>query len=402
MRLAPPVLALVSAFQAGCLYIGVINEPPRAELRLVLDTKPIKGATVSFQATLDDREDGVALTPTWLVRDMLAGGVELAQCDYALRQLNGQPGSPRAEVQFFRTGTFEVAVATTDRFGAASPTAAVTVTVDDAPPRFAGPATLHPSGATADACNAYVDGEPLLLQLDGEVLDADRDVVGCAGQPERLTARWSIDSMPAGSFPSLALAGSGACPPCPAAPTQAVLTVETEVSAPGWQQVCFCSGKAAATPLGSYPVSVHISDGLKENELTAAPFDVRVDSDAPPCIDGTFPPAGSYVVDRTQPLTLTVVRVADDRDAATATLAWSLYTSSDPVWRAVPSYSGRQYSPDLAALPVGEHVRVRAVPLDRLGARAGCAPDAAVCTAPTCLPNLPVCQEWVTWDLELR
>src|SRR5258706_64158 len=103
MRATPALLPLLALLGQGCLYIGGINEPPRAELAIAVGEKPIKGTTVEFRATLRDAEDGSALSPTWTVRDMLAGGIELADCDYTLRALPGLPGRPSAKIQFLRT-----------------------------------------------------------------------------------------------------------------------------------------------------------------------------------------------------------------------------------------------------------------------------------------------------------
>ena len=69
---------------------------------------------------------------------------------------------------------------------------------------------------------------------------------------------------------------------------------------------------------------------------------ITVGPDQPPCITGTEPVAGSYVVDRSELQTFHVDGV-DRRSRqlrhAGITFAWSVWRAADPVWRDVPSWT---------------------------------------------------------------
>jgi hypothetical protein len=152
-----------------------------------------------------------------------------------------------------------------------------------------------------------------------------------------------------------------------------------------------------------YTVVLDASDG--SSSVTSPVADVPVSPDAPPCITGEDPAAGSYVVDRTQTQSFQVTGVFDDRDpfgSASLTFAWSVWRESDPSWRVVPTHPQSTYALDASTFLVGEKVRVRVEAIDRTGALAsGCAIDADDCTVSSCMPG-GACHKWKTWDLELR
>jgi hypothetical protein len=237
-------------------------------------------------------------------------------------------------------------------------------------------------------------------------------VLDCGGAAETLTVRWLLDAVPPDAHPTLTPRRAGACQPC-APPAAPILELLTTTDDPEWRHACLCPEKGSAQPSVAYPVRLFVSDGRPGNEhvIEAQPFSVQVEADQPPCVDGVDPPPGSYVIDRTQPQRFQVVDVLDDRDveasvdpAAQLQLTWAIWRTSDPAWRLVPLAGAHTLTFDASTLPVGERVRVRTQPIDRMGARATCADAVDVCTVSTCLPQLSpgACEEWVTWDLEVR
>jgi hypothetical protein len=103
---------------------------------------------------------------------------------------------------------------------------------------------------------------------------------------------------------------------------------------------------------------------------------------------------------------LAVTGAIDDLDpfgSSALSFVWSIWREQDPVWRQVPDWSLPSYQLDTSDFGVGEKVRVRVQPADRLGARASCDVDADTCTPDSCLvPSGGTCQAWMTWDLDLR
>ena len=142
--------------------------------------------------------------------------------------------------------------------------------------------------------------------------------------------------------------------------------------------------------------------------MTSPVGDVPVGADEPPCITGTNPVAGSYVVDRTELQEFDVDGVVDDRDVFGTDgigFQWSVWREADPTWRPVPSWTLSTYQLDVSSFGVGEKVRVRAEALDRTGALVPpttCPPDADDCVVASCASAPNACHKWKTWDLELR
>jgi hypothetical protein len=399
-RLAPVVLA--AALGSGCLYIGDINAPPRAELVQIDAPSPIlRGSVLTFVAHLTDDKDQGLLAPQWTFSE-IPSGLPLAACDFRQAPSIGSDG-PRNQITFLRAGTFLVAISAADTMGATSDTAAVMVTVAEAPPAFVDPeAAVQPFGVSTNGCNAYAEGEVIPLIVHSDIDDPDAEVTGCDTTPEAITVRWTIDSLPTGSNAAIYPSTSGQCGACPPAPPNPVTELDTDTKTPYWGTACLCPDLGGMPQALNYPVSVYVSDG-KHAPIKAQTFTAAVAADSPPCVDGAYPLPASYVVDRSEPWWAQLSPILDDRDGGPAgQVRWSLWRSSDPTWRVAP-ISGLSYAPDLVDLPVGETVKVRAEAVDRLGPRGACDADNDQCLVQSCSAKSgTTCEAWVTWQLELR
>jgi hypothetical protein len=192
--------------------------------------------------------------------------------------------------------------------------------------------------------------------------------------------------------------------PCPPSPAPGLTT--------SWQAglhdfptaVCFYPDAGGQTTPDMYEVVVTVSDGT--TGIRSNVFEAPVRADLPPCLTGASPAAGSYVVDRDSVQELAVTGAEDDLDPFGSTglsFVWSIWREQDPTWRQVPDWSLPSYQLDTSDFGVGEKVRVRVQPADRMGVRASCDFEQDTCTGDSCLvaPG-QLCQAWTTWDLELR
>ncbi len=395
MRLWALVPLLASS---GCLFLDDLNHAPTVSITTDL-ASTIKGSTLTVHADGKDQEDGANLTYRFKVLD---GSGPLAACDYDAAT-TGQYGSSYA-VTFYRTGVFTIDVTVVDSSNAPAEAQAM-VTITDAPPQFVDKAKVAPSTA-GDACNLFAAGDLIPIALSGPtpgvaaVGDADADAfkLGCSPS-ETLTYTWRISDWPGGAKPVLTAFDGLGCA-SPTASSGLTLAVPGPTS-----QVCLQTDPTLTGATAMYRVVLDVSDGT--TTVTSPAGDVAVGADEPPCITGTDPLAGSYVVDRTQLQEFGVDGVVDDRDVFGVGIGfvWSVWREADPTWRTVPSWNLSTYQLDVSSFGVGEKVRVRVEAFDRTGALAPpsvCAPDADDCIVYSCasLPN--VCHKWKTWDLELR
>ena len=278
------------------------------------------------------------------------------------------------------------------------------LTITDAPPIFSSGAAIQKT-STPNACDLNTAGDVITLVLDGTVDDADAAVHkgGCA-PVDHLTYTWRISDSPSGTKPVLTPFTNNACvtPTAASGPTLSVSNPKA--------QVCLWTDPMIAGSLAMYSVVLDVSDdaGDATRTVTSAAANVPVSADQPPCIEGTDPVAGSYVVDRNELQEFKVDGVEDDRDVfdtSGISFAWSVWREADPVWRAVPTWTLSTYQLDVSSFGVGEKVRVRAEVLDRTGAlvpASSCPVDADDCVVQSCASQPNVCHKWKTWDLELR
>ncbi|MCU1276829.1 MAG: hypothetical protein JWM53_375 [bacterium] len=381
---------------SGCLFLDDLNRPPTISLQDTITTT-FKGGVLTVVPVAGDPDDPPrSLKISFRVKDgdQLLG----TECDYEISQLASGYG-----FRFFRPGIFEVIAVVEDPQGSTASTSEM-VTISDAPPAFDAQATVVPT-STRDACNLIVAGDIVTFGLMAPngiapVSDADADAASpypkCPGA-EKLTYTWRIREQPSGTNPVLTLLDTSGCRKPTATSGLRVSTSDPKA------QVCLWTDPMIVGDLAMYSLAVDVSDGTSSATLDAGAVAVTVDE--PPCITGTDPIAGSYVVDRTQLQQFDVDGVVDDRDLFGAGIgyAWSVWRQSDQTWRPVPSWTLSTYQLDVSSFGVGEKVRVRVEALDRTGARAStCSLDSADCTVPSCASSPDVCHKWKTWDLELR
>lgn len=378
---------------SGCLFLDGLNHPPAVTLTADITTT-VKGGMLTLRAYPSDPDNPGSLPVVFHVSD--ADGQPFdPQCDY-----QGTQSGATYYVSFFRVGIFRIEAVTTDPQGSPS-SSSVMVTITDAPPVFDAKAKVVPT-TTPDACGVNTAGDMVTLSLNVPATDADAGVrAGASGCPaaETLTYTWRITDQPSGTKPVLTLDDGSGC----AKPT--ALAGPTATTTDATTQACLWTDPMIVGLSAMYSVALEVSDGTT---TTVGPVgDVPVGPDQAPCITGTDPVAGSYVVDRTVMQEFQVDGVADHRDpfgSPNLTFAWSVWRGTDPVWRAVPSWTLSTYQLDVSAFGVGEDVRVRVEAIDRTGAHAPasiCPVDNDDCLVMSC-ESSPVCHKWKTWDLELR
>jgi len=379
---------------SGCLFLDTLNHAPTIDISDGITTA-IKGSPLTVHADANDDEDGPS-------------GVHL---EFSVVAVDDQPFDRNCDVEehtsggnytvtFYRTGTFEVTAAVTDRDHATTKTR-VMLSITDAKPLFTGNGTAAQSSGH-DICGNNTAGDPITVHLDGAVMDEDAGVhasfAGCSAN-ETLRYTWRVTDWPGGSKPTLTLFDGSTCA-APTAASGATLVVPNTL-----MHVCLWTDPMLFSGVGMYSVVLDASDGT--TLVTSGAANITVGPDQPPCITGTEPVAGSYVVDRTQTQSFYVDGAVDDRDGFDAGISyvWSVYRAADGTWTDVPNYSLSTYELDLSSFGVGEKLKVRVEALDRTLQRvpaATCAPDVDDCTVSSCATNMNVCHKWKTWDLELR
>ncbi len=384
------------AAASGCLYLDRINQPPVINNISANLTSTQKGVTVSVTVQASDDDDAPADLPVVFdVVDATTGAAVSGGCDF---DAPDNMGRPRFDVTFLRTGIFTVEAQTHDHFNSPSSKASIVITITDAPPAFDSGSMIVPTSAR-NACNLNTAGDVLTLGFKGGVGDPDQFAGGSCGRGETLAYTWRITGMPSGARPVLTLNDGNGCL-APTAQSGLALAVDDYA-----KQVCLWTDANLPAGTAMYSVVLEATDGTSTVQSGTA--DIPVAADAPPCITGTNPVAGSYVVDRTQLQTFGVDSAVDDRDVFGSTdrpitFAWSVWRESDPAWRAVPSYTLASYTLDPSSFGVGEKVRVRVEAIDSTGARATCAVAADDCIVTSCAVGAGSCHKWKTWDLELR
>ena len=390
------LLPLLAA--SGCLYLDSINHPPTIALDAEVTT--YKGVALEIQPTVGDPDDGASgVKHVDLAITALDG--PLSDCDYTYT-----PYGRNFQVTFFRTGMFQIALTATDDHGSPSGTAAVeTVTVLDALPVFSSSSMIAQT-SSGDACGLNTAGDAIPLALADPPTDADADAhLPDCSPTEQLAYTWRISAQPSGTKPALTLYDKkSGCAPVTATSTTTLMVLDPTV------QVCLWTDPMIAGSTEMYSIVFDVTDNPSDptRTVTSPVANVAVGADQAPCITGTNPVAGSYVVDRTIEQQFDITGAKDDRDPFGSnglTFAWSVWRDADPNWREVPSWTTPSYQLDVSSFDVGEHVRVRAEAVDRTGARvppSSCPIDADDCQVASCASLPDVCHKWKTWDLELR
>jgi hypothetical protein len=385
---------------SGCLFLDGLNRPPTVSLGTQTPSVN-KGTEVVMGYSVTDDESDEKFVMKFTVADADTGAPLDVTCDY-----DGFDNGASYNVRFFRAGHFVVTAVAFDRHGSMSSTASSMITISDAPPAFSSDAKVVPTSAR-DACDLNAAGDTITLGLKGQIADVDAGGSGAnlaCGPGEKLTYTWRIAAQPSGTRPVLTLydAVARACV------DKNALSGSSVVAPDDTTQVCLWTDAMINGAVAMYSVVLDVSDGT--TTTTSPAGDVPVGADEPPCITGTEPIAGSYVVDRSAMQTFDVDGVKDDRDLFGTDgilYVWSLWRESDPTWRTVPLWSTSTYQLDVSSFGVGENVRVRVEAVDRKGigpraTAAMCPVDADDCVVDSCASKPDVCHKWKTWDLELR
>lgn len=401
-----PWLLLLPLVTSGCLYLDSIDQPPAVSLPSDSLTTANKGGRLTVAPVYSDPDDDAAkLTVSVTVADAQSAAPLDPQCDYSI-----DPVGRAFAVTFYRVGIFQVTVTVSDP-DHASNEASEMVTVTDALPAFTAGATIKQT-SLRDLCGLNTAGDVLTLELaaplanEPAVADADADAVkpGCTPR-DVLAYTWRVSDAPGAAMPVLTRYDGSSCAP-PTADSGPTLAV-----ADPKEQVCLWTDPASADATTMYSVVLDVTDDASDpgHTVTSPAGNIPVGADQPPCISGTEPIAGSWVVDRTELQEFIVDHVDDDRDPlvpmSLLTFAWSVWREDDPVWRDVPDWTLSNYQLDVSSFGVGEKVRVRVEAVDRTGARvpaSSCPVDADDCVVASCASAPNVCHKWKTWDLELR
>jgi hypothetical protein len=389
----------MSGAMSGCLYLDTINHAPSISLDAPLTT--YKGQSIEVRSSVGD-PDGNPGSVSVELQVTATDGQMLADCDYEATKYG-----LNFEVTFYRTGSFGVQVIATDNHGSKTPSPIEMVTVLDELPVIPALTTVQQtSTASQNLCGFNTAGDAITIGLVGSPPtdgDADAHGVGCS-PTDRIVYTWRVAGQPVGTKPVLTLYDkkNGCAASSPVSRPTLMVTDPTT-------QICLWTDPMIVGSTEMYSVVFDVTDDPNDptHTVSSVAGNFSVSADQPPCITGSNPVAGSYVVDRTQLQEFAIDGTADDRDplgSPTLTFAWSVWRDADPNWRAVPSWTMSTYQLDVSSFDVGEHVRVRAEAVDRTGALvppSSCPIDADDCTVMSCAsPN--VCHKWKTWDLELR
>jgi hypothetical protein len=380
---------------AGCLlYTGDLNHPPECKVTTSMPNQ-YKGTRISFTVSLTDPDgDKTRINqPTLEASD----GQPITNCDYANENLS----DGTFVYQFYRTGTFKLTFSGSDIHGAPSNYFAVEVPISNAPPTFTSAATIKSTG-NRDSCGFFTVGDAIPLQLSEMPMDADVGAGKAIGNcsTEKLSYQWQVTAPPGSVAPALTAWSKDTG--CGARPASGVTTLATE----GWDdQVCLW-GDAGMRMGSTYGITLTVSDGSAQATVNGS---LMLAPEGPPCLDGVTPDAGYYAVDPKNPApfdTLKVRGVLDELDAypggeGQLTFYWSLWREKDPEWRHI-AVNQPEYSPDYSLFGVGEHVRIRVEVYDRTQVRANCDLNVDDCAVLSCVTMATTCNQWTTWNLELR
>ena len=377
---------------SGCLYLDGLNHAPSIEIADGI-TSTNRGGTLTVHAMVNDPEDGPNGVKVTYEIFRAGSMVPLdAQCDYDKNQFGTD-----LSVRIFRPGIYEVR-ATVDDPEHAEAKASVMVTITDAPPAFADKSMIIRT-STPNACNLNAAGDVVTLKLDGSVSDPDMTPLGCPSA-ETLSYQWRISDWPGGAKPMLTAFDGLGCP-SPTAESGTTLVVPNATT-----QVCLWTDPALVGGTAMYSVVLDVSDGT--STVSSPVGGVTVSADEPPCITGTEPVAGSYVVDRSELQTFLVDGSVDDRDHfndGSISYVWSVRRDTDVAWSEVPSHSLSSYTLDPSSFGPARSCTCasrRSIALWRACPRRPARRRSSDCVVSSCAALPDVCHKWKTWDLELR
>lgn len=368
VRLFLLALALVPL---GCIYTDGINRPPALEVKVETPTVYV-GDEVVISAQNSTDPDGDSLTFEWSLewRPLPGrGGGDIPSPQPCPRSVpeNKYCFVPQAKA------IYDVRLTVTDRWGASRSTP------EDEPIEISvnnrAPVAVLDVVTVGNEFGQFTAGREILLYA-GNSSDEDAGDV--------LSFTWTVD-VPQASLDAFwqTLDSDGA---------------STEDAS----EAVFL--RLVPDVQGSYRVTVRVDDGSGGIEAAccdSADRDLFVVEDRAPCVTGTAPDwsLGALVFDRTEVRRLEVTHVADDLDfypgGPHASFRWSVSSAPGEPFAPVSGYSYPYLDVDGAAFDLGQVIRVRVIPEDRVDRPApGCPESQTTCGAD--------CFEWVTWEIEFR
>jgi hypothetical protein len=386
-------LLVLLATLSGCLFVGDVNQRPSVEVG-VDDEGPYVGQSVTLLATAHDDQSGVttALTVT---------GKDGAPVDACAVQQAIAPGG--WQLRFWKAGPYTVTVTPTDREGAEGSSASTTLTVFEPQPTL--PDASLSEGTAATECASWTATAAIPIKLPDPAIDPATSVPFPAhcGFPttSTLTYAWSLVSQPtsAGTL-GLATVTNGASK-CPATPISSGLTVD------GGTTICLYPDPSVpvATP-STYGISVTVSTDV--GTLPPVSIMVPVLGDAPACLDGSYPSAGSYVVPSDEATVFEVVGEDDVSPAGTLVYTWTVTRADGTSTVVQPATDGDDdgarlsLDPTVLGVSVGETLQLRAEVVEPGGIAPSCADSDDTCAVASCVATSSACPTRATWTLEYR
>lgn len=353
----------------GCIYTEGINEAP--VIRLQADTAPPiyigDEVVISAQGTRDPNGDSMTFQWSLEWRPLAEGGggdiPTPADCSrfvppdkYCFRPL--------------AKAIYDVHLTVRDRWGARTstpPDAPFEVVVNNRPPK----ARLSVI-TLGNEFGEFTLGSEILLWAGDSTDPDDGDV---------LTYAWEV-----------------AEPPASRDFVAQTLNVQMQPTGDATEAVYL---RLVPDVRGIYSVTVTVSDGAGPESVDSATRDLFVREDSPPCVVGTDPDfaSGALVFDRTERRRLEVTRVQDDLDpypgGAYASFAWSVEWSQGSGFMPVVGYGFPYLDIEGADYSLGQRIRVRVRPLDRVDRPPPICPESQITCGASCF-------EWITWDIEFR
>ncbi len=392
---------LLLAGASGCLFVGDLNERPRAQLVASASSTTL-GHPIHLRTTVmdDQRQPDLEIA----LRD--ADGRILDDACTAFAAKGDGPDGPAVDVTFWQPGTYTVEGTPVDTYGARGSAATFMLEVTDSPPAFSKP-TLRISDQVTTACTGlYPATRPIRITYDGTVEDAEQTwtppPAGCPNRaPRPLALTWRFVGRPtAGGILGPAPGGS-----CPEVPSQGADPLEGDTTL---TTICLYPDPALPTGHGSpYELDLEVDDGRRQ--AMTDPLLVDVVGDAPACLDGVYPQAGDYVLPRDQATSFQAVGIDDVSPPSGLTYAWSLerpaqsaFVSLGPPVAADEGGARLVFDPVALGLGVGDDVRLRVEVIDPGGAAPACAVEDDTCTALSCAAAGASCPRRATWGIEIR
>ncbi len=365
------LLGALGSLGPACVYTDGINDPPELEVTKDSDTVYV-GDEVVISAQNSTDPDGDALTFHWTVewRPLEgAGSGDIptpADCERIV-PANKFCFKPLAKA------IYDVHVTVTDRWGASTSTPEdepIEVVVNNRPP-----VAVLDVVTLGNEFGEFTLGREIRLYAGNSTDLDDGDV---------LSYTWSVEVPEASrnlATQTLDINGT----PTEDASRAVFLRMIPDVH-------------------GTYTVTVEVDDGTTGSQqqcCDSADKDLHVIEDEAPCIAATDPDfsTGTLIFDRSEVRRLEVIQVTDDLDpypgGAEASFEWSLETEPGEGFVPIAGYHFAYLDVDGADYNLGQQIRVRVRPLDRVERDAPQCPE----SQQTCGSD---CYEWITWDIEFR